>query len=281
MPASNDEFLSAFRRTDQVIAAQLADGVPLSCGVAFCAPDLAGLPDANQVREVLLLDITLADAFLTVEEHFASLGRRCLRWSPSVAQPIELVGQYLEGLGWTSRRQIVFGLDHWIEEAGRRTSDAAGPSLRILPARAMRKAYRQTFLGDETIAPEADRDLLARAAGLRLDDSNYDSFVALLDDKPAGRVSLLESGDICRIQDLLVLPSIAGRGVGRGLLHHVLHLAYRLRPRIVVAAGWVETVGPTNGSSNPRNVAARALLERGGFREMGCMPVWERETPLS
>jgi GNAT superfamily N-acetyltransferase len=103
-------------------------------------------------------------------------------------------------------------------------------TIRVLPARAMPKAYRQSF------ADAGASDDETAAAVERLNDANYDAFVAMVDGQPAGRVAYLEVGDFARLAELFVAPARRGQGVGRCLTRHVLQLARRLAPRAFVAA---------------------------------------------
>lgn len=281
------DVLSAFLRADQAAAAQLAVPEPISCGaaacgVAYCAADHPHLPDANHLLDVLLLDITPAQAIEAVDAHFTARGRRCLRWRLSVAQPPEAVGAALEPLGWRRRERIVLGHREWPALDALRPPAASG--LRILPARAMRGVLRQTVLADVEQWPDAPapvsgasasaiasaasaRESAAAALQERMNDSELDIFVATLDGAAAGRITLHQVGDILRIDDLFVTPALRGRGVGHALVRHVVNLAYRLRPRAFVADG-----APRGGS----DAAARRLAEEYGFAECGRCAEWTR-----
>jgi predicted N-acetyltransferase YhbS len=127
-------------------------------------------------------------------------------------------------------------------------SASANDAVRILPARAMRKAYRSTF--DES-SDEGKQQ--AEAAIERLDDSDLDAFVAMVDGKPAGRFSYLSVGDVARLSDLRVLLDFESGTVAGTLVHHALQLARRMSPKVIVAR---ETDG--------------AHMERLGFTQAGC-----------
>lgn len=273
-PAAPD-VLSAFRRSEQAYHAQLTAPQPIAAGMAFCAAAFPHLPDANQIRDVLLFDATMADAYAGVEAHFSARQRCCLRWTLSSEQPAEPVERHLAALGWVRREQAVFGLSHWPSLDELRAAHEA--ELRILPARAMRKAHRQSWLDDVEAAADADlRAELADAANERLDDANLDGFVAVIGGETAGRVGLLEVGDICRGQDLYVCPASRGRGVATALLRHALQLAYRLRPRIAIASGWITKTGVSSDRESDGVGASRRVLQRFGFVEAGRLTSWER-----
>lgn len=252
---------SALHRSDQVLHAQFVMPEPLCCGTAYCADRFGALPDANQVRDVLLGDLSCADAHATIDAHFATRGRRCLRWALSSDQPLGPIDADMATRGWSRRERIAFGQPHLP------TGELLGPTkgrppadLRILPARAMRRAYRATFV--------ESGDVAADAAHERLDDANYDAFVATLANVPAGRIGLLQAGDICRVHDLHVLPASRRLGIGHALLRHALQLAYRLRPRVVVADA-------RSGEASEEQTARR-LLESFGLEEAGRFVEWER-----
>ena len=97
--------------------------------------------------------------------------------------------------------------------------------LRVLPARAMRQAFRELF--DSAASAELDER--------RLDCPQLDIFVAVIDGKPAGRCSLLQAGEIGNIRDLYVAPEFRRRRVAASLLAHVLEMSHRLMMRIVCA----------------------------------------------
>lgn len=273
-PAAPD-VLSAFRRSEQAFHAQLAAPQAIAAGMAFCAEAFPHLPDANQIRDVLLFDVPMADAYADVEAHFAARQRRCLRWTLSSEQAVEPVATHLAALGWRRREQAVFGLSQWPSLDELRTSYET--DLRILPARAMRKAHRQTWLDDVAAATDAGlRAELADAANERLDDANLDGFVAMMGGAAAGRVGLLEIGDICRIQDLYVHPGRRRQGVATALMRHALQLAYRLRPRIAIASGWITATGGEGDRGSDVAAAERRVLERFGFVEAGRLSSWER-----
>lgn len=142
---------------------------------------------------------------------------------------------------------------------GRRHT-GGGDSIRVLPARAMKKAYRATFDGSRDAASAE----AVRAGIARLDDPNYDSFVAMVGDVPAGRAAYLEVGDIARLADVFVLPEFRRRGVGRALAARFAQLARRLTPRVAVA------------SCDCEDAAAVAFLERCGFAAVGTLTAFDR-----
>jgi GNAT superfamily N-acetyltransferase len=153
--------------------------------------------------------------------------------------------------GWRRRDLAVVKLAD-LELSHARLNDA----IRILPARAMPKAFHQTFAGDGDLA-----EARARLASERLNDSNYDVFVAMLDNQPAGRIGYLEVGDIARLADVFVMPDFRRRGVGVAMAAHFLRLVRRLLPRAVVACTEAENGGGLEYLRRCGFVAAGTLTE--------------------
>lgn len=264
---------SAFIRSQQSLHAHLSIPESLGIGSAYCAPSLPRVRDANQVCDVLLGGVDPAEAFDRVESHFAARATRCLRWTLSPDQSPAPVERHLTALGWAAAPCALLGTDHLPADLLRQPAPESAPhGIRILPARAMRRAFAATFIDApaalETAEPAGQR---ADAAVQRLDDSNYDVFVATLDGRPAGRAALMLAGDIGRVHDLFVLPGLRGRGIARALLRHVFQLAYRLRPRVVVA--------DVPGNESTESAAARHLLTAFGLRGFGTLHQWNRPGP--
>lgn len=200
---------------------QVSQWDSLDYGVAYWSTAHPTLPEANQLRDVWLADITADEAYARSEAFFAERSARCGLWTIASSQSEGPVRDLLTGKGWQRLEITVLALARWdLTEA------PAEPTIRILPARAMRKAYRATF-GE----PSAEGD----AAVDRLNDSNLDEFVATIDGAPAGRIGYLSVGDTARITNAFVLPAFRGRRVEFQLMAHVLRLARRLLPKIIVS----------------------------------------------
>lgn len=229
---------------------QIATWETLEFGVAFCCPEIPSFTGANQLRDVWLADIDGQTAFTRAEAYYAERGLTCLRWTPASGQAVEPVEALLTGKGWRRVETLAMGLRDW--DASTLTDDE---SVRVLPARAMRKAYGKTFEGDPT----------GQAAGVeRLNDAKHDAFVCTLDGEPAGRAAYVEVGDIARLADVFVLPRFRRRGVGRSLAGHFLRTARRLSPQAVVS------------SCESSDAAGRAFLEKHGFADCGKLSTFER-----
>ncbi len=216
-------------RSTQAFCGQLCEKETLEYGIAFYCPRYPDLVEANQFREVMMPNSApLARAFEQCEAWFAERNLRCRRWAPAggTAAP-ELRGFLLEH-GFQTREWTALAAVRWVDLR-------AGGDVRILPARALRAAYRDTFLQATSPASEHERVVLADAYAERLDDPPFDMFVALCEGRPAGRCALYQVGDIARVMDLTVLDAFEGRGVETTLLAHVLALAKRLAMRNICA----------------------------------------------
>lgn len=208
--------VGAYLRTTQAWAQELCEKETLDFGIAFVNPRHAALPEACQFREVVVEPGQVQAAFEQAESWFTQRRMRCLRWAPAEMQPIAPIETLLVARGFVSKRYTVLGLSQWKE------LDAKS-DLRILPARAMRSAFRATFRS----AAQAD------AWGERLDDPQLDMLVAVGVNGPVGRCGLYQVGDIARVIEPVVMPS-GDSAVERPLMAAVLTLARRLALKTVL-----------------------------------------------
>ena len=223
--SSGGDILTAFRHSERALAEQIAEWEALEFGVAFTSPRFPLLPEANQLREVWLAEIDGEAAWQRAEAFYTDRGLTCRAWTPASGQSSEPVESLLSANGWKRDETKIFALADW------NAAPSATPTIvRVLPARAMRKAYRATF--DEST--EEGRQS-AEAAMERLNDPDLDAFVAMQDGKPAGRLSYFSVGDIARLTDLHIIKGLDSNQVGANLLDHALQLARRLAPKAVVA----------------------------------------------
>jgi len=247
-------------RSTQAYCQQLCDKQTLDFGIAFYSKRFAGLAEANQFREVIVEDAgKIPEAYEQAERWFSEQGLSCFRWAPAGGRPTPELEAYLLNRGFTRQCDTVMALVRW-GELGR------NEAIRVLPARAMRAAFAKTIRSGRPSSPE-DAALMAEAYGQRLDDPQFDMFVATCDHDPAGHCALYQVGDMARVMDLSALPSFAGRGVDRALLGHVLTMARRLAMKNVYVQ-----VPATDAE-------ARALYESAGFIADGEIIEFERDRP--
>ncbi len=238
--------IGSLLRTTQALCSQLCEKETLDYGIAYHNGRFANLPEANQFREVIAKTSSeVQAAFDQAEGCFRRRNLTCYRWAPADGRPSQPLAGFLADHGFKQRPLLAMVLSKWVEL---KTSQ----DVRIVPARAMRAAYRSTFLQDESRSPQSMGELTAEAFNERLDDPQYDAFVALVDSKPAGRCTLYQVGDIARVTDLCVLNTFAERKVDASLVAHVLAMAQRLTMRSIVTQledddprgpEWFEQVG--------------------------------------
>ncbi|MFQ5430001.1 MAG: hypothetical protein ACE5E1_06790 [Phycisphaerae bacterium] len=251
---SHAEIISAARRSDQAWCAQVSRAEPLACGVAYGADAFPSFAEGHQLRDAWLADEAPEAVFRQVESHYAARGLTCGLWVPASGQAPAPVESLLIGKGWRPERRVVLGL-----EVPSDAAEAPDSSVRVLPARAMPKAYRASLLRETGGGEDGVR------VGLeRLDDPNYDVFLAMVGGAPAGRLGYLEVGDVARLTDFSVASAGADRDVSLALIAHFLRMVRRLLPRTVVAC---------TGSEETETLA---FLESVGFFQVGALPQFRR-----
>lgn len=250
--------VGAVLRADQAYAQQVCEKETLEYGIAFYNERFAKLPECCQFREVLIEDAaTIAGAFDQAEQWFAERGLTCLRWAPADGQPTAALTSFLTKRGFRETQFMAMVLPDW--------PDLEAPTdVRVLPARAMRAAFRRAVAGS---IPRGQRDaaeLVADAYEQRLDDPPFDAFVAMVENEPAGWGALHQVGDVGRLTPIAVLTAYKERRVTLALLAHGLALAKRLMLKTVcttVAEGEMEEI---------------TLLERAGFVSDGRIVQFDR-----
>lgn len=213
-------------RSTQAYCGQISAKETLDEGIAYYNEAFRDLPEANQFREVMIDDDRrIPVVFASVERWFSERGLTCHRWAPAGGQRDSSLSDHLSDHGFRVLHYTALVLTRWVDLQ-------PDPSIRVLPARAMRAAYHATVVAGES-RHQLAATMLADAAERRLDDPQYDTYVALIDNAPAGRCSLYQVGDIARVMDMAVLPAFAQGDVERALLGHALVLAKRLEMRFV------------------------------------------------
>lgn len=248
--------VSALRRSDQVYFEMVAQRETLACGYAYTNPDFADVPECNFVAEAIV-EPQGGDPYEIVEAYYASRGLACHRWVPAAHQPPAPLEALLSPHGYGVRELVVYGY-------APKVAPQPGAVLRILGARAMRRAYTQ-------VVRQRAEPFGAAAGSLvdfqleRLNDPQYDAFVGLHGDEPVGIVALLQVGPVGRVCDLYVVPAARGRGFARALLAYALRAGLRWAMQMICARVPEE------------NAAAAALLRRAEFEECGRIPVLVRQ----
>lgn len=248
-------------RSTQALCSQVCDKQTLEYGIAYYSRRFAALPEANQFREVSSDDpAKWSQAFDEAEQWFGGQDLCCLRWAPAGGQASAELAAVLESRGFQRRTTTAMALAEWIE------IQPAG-DVRVLHARAMRAALRKTFAETGSSPSLARRELLANACEERLNDPQFDMFVAIVDTVPAGRCALFQVGDVARVMDLSVLEPFGDRGVDRALMAHVLALAKRLTIRNICL------------QVDHSDLIKRTWFEHVGFVADGAIDEFDRRSP--
>ena len=215
----SSSIVSAIRRADQIFFELVGEKLTLEHGIAFFDQEHPRSQRDNVFREVWVEEAELMpQAWDEVEAFYKSHDLSCCGWVPALGQQVELIEPYLRERGLHRQSLAAMYVPDWPDLQ-------VTPGLRVLPARAMRQAFRGLF--DSAESAELDER--------RLDCPQVDIFVAVMDGQPAGRCSLLQAGEIGNIRDLYVAPEFRRRRVAASLLAHVLEMSHRLMMRIVCA----------------------------------------------
>jgi len=245
-------------RTSQAYCQQVCDKQTLEYGIAFYSERFPRVAEANQFREVWIDDpARIPEAFDEAEAWFAERELRCRRWAPAGGQASDEVMTYLADRGFALRTYRTMMLTQWVDMP-------FDGEVRILPARAMRAAFRTTLEHMPGLVSPQEREQAVLAMEERLDDPPYDMFVALQQNKPVGCCALYQVGDVARVMDLTVADGAVGDQIADGLLAHVLGLARRLAIKHVYTQVPVE------------NAERHVLFARVGFVADGELIEFER-----
>jgi len=241
-------------RSSQSYCSQLCDKDTLEYGIAYYSARFSTLNETNQFREVVAEESEWDQALAEAQEWFQRHGLLCRRWATASGDAGERPSRLLMARGFRRRVYHAMMLTRWVQVSPSRR-------VRVLPARAMRLALRQTFPGDSTSDQPA-------ACEQRLDDAPFDMFVAMVEGRPAGRCALYQVGDIGRVMDLCVSDSTDRSIVEQALTAHVLALAKRLALRNIC----VQVDGEDS--------RLRAFYETFGFVSDGTIVEFDRDETL-
>ncbi|MCH7704738.1 MAG: hypothetical protein IIB61_06480 [Planctomycetes bacterium] len=246
-------------RSAQAYCDQIAERETLQYGIAWHSKRFADLPEANQVREVVVENPSqLGDAFEEFESFYRDRGLSFHKWTPAGGMPSNDMSSFLLERGFVPVEHAAFALAEWVDVD-------VSQGIRIVPARAMRAALRRTLEMEYETTDPAVRALLLDARLERLDDPKLDEFVAMKGNEPVGHCALFEVGDIARVMGLFARDASGDRAVERALLAHILALAKRLVIRNICTL--VEESADTDDD----------LLRAVGFQRVGSIVEFVRE----
>lgn len=225
--------VASILRTSQAYCAQLCEKQTLEFGIVYACDRYPTSPEANQYREIIAdNEADLERAWSEAGKCFAEQAAHGCTWATAVGVPPVPMATFLTARGFQERKYTAMRLEKWMEFAPQ-------SAIRVVPARAVRSAFRDAVTGDSRHGDGAG-DTPVRPALLndRLDDPHLDMFVALIDGKPAGHCGLLQVGDIARVIEWGVVQggSASQASDTTTALHaHVLRLAQRLMMKTICA----------------------------------------------
>jgi ribosomal-protein-alanine N-acetyltransferase len=221
--------------------------------MAYSNPELAGVFDANNVRDVALAEgMTPAQAVEIVRDHFVAKGVKCAYWVMNPSAPVEKTRpmvEHLLSLGYAENVSDILLLD--------RIPGVAVPvvgGVRVIPARASFKHAKALF---EESARKWKTPELADAIMMHMDDPHWDALLAIKDGVAVAHGGVLAVGEVGRIDEVYVAEAHRGKGLGMMMMARVLEICARSLFKHVML------------SVLPSNVAAQSLYRRFGFAKMG------------
>lgn len=252
-------------RATQAYCVQLCEKQTLKFGIAYHCPRFPSAAALNQFREVIVENDADAErAVAEAEQFFTENGVTLRRWAPATGARSDAVEELLTKRGFVRRESHAMGLAEWPDPQ-------PVENVRVLPARAMRAAFRSIVEADLERIDAPNRHARLEIAEERLDDPHYDAFVALIDKTPAGAITLYQVGDFARVMDLRIADASSPGGAngssmeaGEALLAHALALAKRLTMRRVLVQVRTD------------DADAIALYQRSGFETDGRIVEYER-----
>lgn len=171
----------------------------------------------------------ISAALREIDAHFRAIGGRCGRIS---ARPGAAAGEFDAGLranGFVREDRLGCARLADPRAVGSSFGQATGQyrDLQILPARAMPRAYRRILIEQLAVFGESLQEIELAMALDRLDDAQFEPWVAMQGDVAVGAAALHSVGDIGGIHGLFVTPEARRRGVGTSLLQRISQTAHR------------------------------------------------------
>jgi ribosomal protein S18 acetylase RimI-like enzyme len=247
-----ETLIRLFHKTERHWTQHLAEEAQLSCGSAFCNPNLNRVWDANRLLDGALPEgKSAAEVFDEVQSYFSQQGARCMRWGMNPSSSNEVAAPlvaHLEKQGFSTQSHDIM----YLARMPASVSEVAG--LKIIPARA---SYKHATVLAEQWAASWREPQLVDAAMMHLDDPHCDTLIALRDGQPAAAVAVLAIGEIGRIDGVFVSPDFRRHGIGRTMMSRALEICARSLFKHVFL------------SCDGNNAPAIALYSQLGFQKIG------------
>jgi GNAT superfamily N-acetyltransferase len=230
---TSQDLVRLFHRTAMRWGDLVAETTQLSCGTALHCAELAGVADANHMRDAALAPgQSASEAMEEVRAHFEQVGTRCGFWVMNPSEPTERTQPLVEHLlagGWRARETSIMH----IHRAANLPGPAAG--TQIISARAsfrlarelVAQAVAERISGTAVAAEKGPESLLVESDMRRLDDSHWDALLALENGVPVAQVGVLSVGDMGRIDGLFVAPAHRRRGLAMMMMGQALQSCAR------------------------------------------------------
>ena len=233
--ASPDALIRAAKRAAVVLGRTIADEATTDAGTLLSNPQRAGVWAANFVGDMTVPDdASPREAIEQILTHYRERGATCYALDAADTFWPDAVPPILSSLGYYPSNRMVCLWD--------RTSAPVpppSPDLQIIPARA---SYRELAAFFREMATTQDRCSDEQAAALakarvdQLDEERLEVFLGRLDGKAVGVCGVLTLGNVGVLYDLFTLASHRNRGVGAGLMAHLLDHCRRAQFDSVVAS---------------------------------------------
>jgi GNAT superfamily N-acetyltransferase len=258
MSADAAAAVAAVRRTQQAWYEYATSQFNLGCGIVFTSEEWPASPELNQFREVQLIDTSIEAAWSEAEAAFAERGCACGRWVPAGDQDAERFVAFLDARGFERVDQTAMLLTHWPAKSPR-------DGVRLVPARSVQAKCRALIAAAMAEGGDASEEAVDVAL-VHLDDPQLEWWVAVIGGEAVGIGGIYQVGDLATVRDLFVAPDRRRAGIGTAIIAHLLAIARRLTPRVIVASA------PSSSSD------LTTFLTASGYEPAGAITEFHRRT---
>lgn len=267
LPQARVPSLAAFHRTEMAFVRLVRESHRLACGEAHHFAATPTYPGGCLVTDFECEPDQISAALREIDEHYRAIGGRCDRISARPGAPAEEFDAGLRANGFIrkdrschARLAAARAVDSSSDQAMLQFRD-----LKVLPARAMPRAYRKILTEQLEALAESSREIELAMALDRLDDAQFEPWVAMRGDHAVGTAALHSVGDIGGVHCVYVTPEARRSGVGTALLQRISQTAHRWN---------LETI--YFGMSSAVAVML-PFAQKCGFRAIDCIAGWRRD----